>query len=387
MLPDYILFAAFGIPTWALVDGTWAVLSQLADVVPEGYSVSAYLILALTFGNILPLIIGFGLNHSSSLVLKNIIISILITGLVTGILIGILWDTSLEVSGSRISVPLFVLFFVVGACSSSSNVTHFTFVSHSNAYNTSALATGMGLGSMLAGLLALLQGLLLLVYGFSVEIYFIVLALLYIPAIIAFGVLQNNYKEDLLHEENFLNALVQEECDIAYDERDFLLQYNHVLFLQLMNSGLGYGVVPAIISYSCSKFNNRSLVLLLATGIAAILDPIFKALTNYIRINTFKGLQKATLVLLLLTSGLILCASLPSSSKLYQGAGGIFPVSLYLCFTSLFGFSNTCVFRYFKDEIASNCVHHSYRWSGIASQSGALIGSLLAFTIVISNVL
>jgi hypothetical protein len=118
-----------------------------------------------------------------------------------------------------------------------------------------------------------------------------------------------------------------------------------------------------------------------------VLDPIFKALTYYIRIRTFQGLRTATCALILLALGLVLCAALPANLPLYKGAGGILPISLYVGFGALFGFSNTCVFRYFKENIDPNCVQHSYRWSGIASQTGALIGSLIAFTVVVTGII
>ncbi|KAJ1422527.1 hypothetical protein B484DRAFT_399042 [Ochromonadaceae sp. CCMP2298] len=359
LAPGFGLYTVFGLPTWALVDGTWAVLSQLADTLPEGYTISAYLILALTFGNLVPLILGISLQAASRTTLSNLIRGILGTGLVTGLLMAFLWNKIVSISGSQVSLALLILFFLVGACSSSSNVTHYIHVARSDASNTTALATGMGLGSMTAGILALLQGTVLIDYGFSVTYYYLVLALLFIPAIAAFSALSRQEEVE------------KSEGAEPYDEMRFIRQNWAILVLQVVNASLGYGIVPAMISYACSKFDDRSMVLLLSTGIAAVLDPLFKALTFYVRIRTFHGL--------------VLCAGLPGDLSLYRGAGGVLPVSLYVGFGALFGFSNTCVFRYFKENISPDCVQHSYRWSGIASQSGALMGSLIAFSVVVTN--
>jgi len=413
-IQEFYLYIAFGLPTWTLVDGTWAVLSQLADTLPEGYNISAYLILSLTLGNIFPLVIGFMLRKTSFSYLAQVINVILATGLVTGILMGAVWNRVVTIGDSEVSLPIFLLFFIVGGCSSSSNVTHFTYVSKSEAQNTTALATGMGLGSMTAGILALFQGLLLHQYGFSVTIFYIVLAMLYVPALFAFAKLHSAHRQDFIEESSISNPISTEfmvdsdrrdleatgfesmsvdtetklkNVDAQYSESSFLRLHGGILALQLINSSLGYGFVPALISSACGKFNNASLVLLLATGITAVLDPMFKFLTNYTRFETFGGLKVATCVLVCLTVGLILCAALPGDLSLYRGDGGALPVALYVSFGALFGFTNTSIFRYFKSTVSPRFVHHSYRWSGICSQAGALLGSLIAFLIVVTGAL
>lgn len=408
---EFYLYIALGLPTWTLVDGTWAILSQLANTLPEGYNISAYLILALTLGNVFPLVIGFVLRKTSLTYLAQVINFILMLGMVTGVLMGAVWNRVITVSGTEVSLPIFLLFFVIGGCSSSSNVTHFTYVSKSDAQNTTALATGMGLGSMAAGVLALFQGLLLNQYGFNVTIFYIVLAMLYVPALLGFSKLNSVNRQEFqqdgdtvspmssdvmvdmngvdLESTSFENMPITtsqaKKSDHEFAESPFLRQYAGILALQVVNAGLGYGFVPALISSACGKFNNATLVLLLSTGISAVLDPMFKFLTNYVRLETFQSLQIATCVLLLQTVGLILCAALPGDLGLYQGAGGVLPVALYVSFGALFGFTNTCVFRYFKSTVAPRFVHHSYRWSGICSQTGALLGSLTAFLIIVTG--
>lgn len=433
---EYFRFLVFGLPTWALVDGTWALLSQLANNSPEGYDISAYLILALTCGNIFPLLIGYSLKNASLEVLSLSIQCILVLGFVTGILMAFFWDISVEISGKQVSLPLYILFFVIGACSSTSNVTHFTFVSTYDAKSTTALATGMGLGSMTAGLLGILQGLLLINYGFSVTVYYITLSILYVPAFCIFtyslyygfshdtkgllaGINGNTFGLHSTHQLDYEkgidldNALLRTESSqqpptqnpMSADIRDdlnspsskgyvedageykdivFIYENFPILALQMMNSSLGYGIVPAIISFSCGKFDHASRILLFATGLSAFIDPWFRALTAYVRITSITGLWLAGAFLVFLASLLLLCAGLPSSSPLFAGYGGIMPIILYISFNSLFGFTNTCVFRFFKESVRFH-VHHAYRWSGIASQTGALLGSILAFALVVSN--
>jgi hypothetical protein len=421
-------FVILGIPTWALVDGTWASLSQLVNTVPEGYEISSYLILSLTIGNLVPLMLGLSLRDNSVATTKQVIGGILIIGLATGLMMSLFWKYTVGIYDHRqFSLPLCLLFFVVGACSSASNVTHFTFVSHYPAVNTSALATGMGLGSMVSGLLAILQGTVLNSIGFSISYYYLVLSLLYVPALVVLFTLPDHDTEvydsssmqlsGALHcsplaavlsdrasnesigespgeeepheypwdRHSMKRELLPRRSSDEYSERDFLFDHHPVLLVQFYNAVMGYGLVPALVSVACSRFNNRTLVLLLATGITAVIDPILKAVTAFVRLETLLGLQLSACSLTLLLGGLLLCTTLPVTLSLFSGAGGVFPIALYVSFGALFGFSNTCVYRYFKANVPPSCMRHSYRWGGMATQSGALVGSLLAFYLIVGG--
>lgn len=158
---EFIRFLIFGLPTWALVDGTWSILYQLAINLPEGYQISAYLMLALTIGNFFPIVLGsMVLPRASPRTGHFIIVLILFFGFLVGILLSMFWKSVISINGRGYSVPLYCLFFVAGSCASSSNVTHFSMVSLWPAKCTTFLATGMGIGSMISGILAILQGLL-----------------------------------------------------------------------------------------------------------------------------------------------------------------------------------------------------------------------------------
>lgn len=332
----------------------------------------------------------------------TMILGILAIGLSTGLGLGIFWNNSVEIAGVKSSLPLYILFFVVGGCSSLSNVTHFAYVSVWPASNTTALSTGMGCGSMVAGVLALLQGTILVQKGFSVRIYYLVLASLYCPAVVAVYSLQrqgppqsvpsyvsissadNLFLLDSSKKEEGLFAA--QETIHNDEEMDFLQDNYHVLTLQLINSMMGYGLIPSIISFVCGKFEDSSQTLLLATTIAAIVDPIFRASTYYLRFRSFAGLGCATMTLISLSCALLILANLPESSPIYSGNGGYLVVILYVTFNGLHVFTNTSIFRYFKEHVSPVAVPHSYRWGGMASQTGALVGTGITFACIITGV-
>eukprot|EP01031_Cornospumella_fuschlensis_P041126 gene41126-50174_t len=381
---DYKAFVILGIPTWAVVDGTWSLLSEIAEKQPEGYSISAYLMLALTLGNIFPLLVGYLLEQSTKSQLRKLILAILTVGLITSILLAICWSDVVSISSTELSLPLYILFFLVGVCSSISNVTHFMFVSSYEASCTTGLAVGMGIGSMISGVLAIIQGFLLVDVGYSPSLYFVSLAFLYIPAIYVIVTYMkpgssNSYSaprsagsyEVLTDQDTFVKE-EQVNAVVDFNLSSFLHSYKSLLCMHLLSCSLGYGLVPALISYACGRFAGRDWVLLLATGLYAIINPWSRYATDYYRLESIVGLWQGAAWLVVFTLGLLLCATLPASLALYQGAGGILPVVLYVAFGCLFGYTNTCVYRYLKEHTVPSQVQGVYRCFGVASQTGAL---------------
>lgn len=419
---DIVYCLLLGFPTWTLVDGTWSMLSQLAERLPEGYGLSAYLVLALSLGNVFPLLLGASFKSFISSV-SVIIKIILLLGFTIGMLLSIFWSTTIEISGSTISLPLYILFFFAGACASSSNVTHYAYVSSYRPLCTTSMATGMALGSMTTGFLAIIQA---NTSGFSVGLYFALLSatfilgglglccLLFLPPMdLPSNCSTPEYvKNSMLladdHDIKDQDINVQEEgiwrspqhslqanSLLGLDESstikvDYSL-YRGILILLLINAFLGYGVIPSLISSICSRFQAKELVLLYATSLASIMDAVGRASTAILRINTELHFRRATFMLLAIAVFLVVLLLLedsPQNSWIFRSAyGGILPVSLYACFVTGFGYANTCIFRYVKDrnELSPAAVQQMYTYCGVATQSGALIGSLLTFSLVISG--
>jgi hypothetical protein len=95
-----------------------------------------------------------------------------------------------------------------------------------------------------------------------------------------------------------------------------------LLVLQLLNCALGYGVVPSLISPVCSRFASPSTVLLLATGLYCIIDPVCRAFTAIRPIRTLHGIAAFSSLLYLLAAALLATLLLPDSAGLLIGKGG-----------------------------------------------------------------
>jgi len=353
-----------------------------------------------------------------------------------GVFLSIFWQYT---TYPGFALPLYLLFFICGGCAALSNITHFTFVSRYEAANTTALAVGMASGSMSAGLLALLQGTVLESSGFSVSIYYAVLTATFPLAVFAlhYGIpdmlhnisITDSYSHHTESKEyddvttksllpppqcsKYCNednnstpsATISKSFHISKQLQDELLfarMHRTLLSLQFFNAFLAYGIVPSLISFACGRFAHRNKVLLYATGFYCVMDPLAKSFTLFFRATQLKHFLFITAILCTLSSFLVLCATLPYDSSngdmkwLYEGyGGGATVVTAYVCIGGLFGYSNTCVFRYFKEEMQiddglsveeqAGEVQRAYKLAGLATQSGAFLGSVITFFLVVTN--
>lgn len=242
-MKNLVEYLYLGIPTWCLVNGTYGILYILVDRQPEGYTMSSYLVLCLTLGNIVAVYSGLFCEAFLYKYLTNIIFALLWFGLTTSSVLALFWHTTV----GNLSLPLFLCFFFAGACAATSNVVLFIFVSmqmmassneetdsdcsksctsksdaiqtdadftvqsdeasdrNSNSSNgeksnetggetaneTVLLATGIGLGTMTSGLLVLFLGLVLEPYSHIpintlISLFYVALAVIYARAILAF---------------------------------------------------------------------------------------------------------------------------------------------------------------------------------------------------------
>lgn len=401
---DYwIYFILFGLPSWVLVDGTWSILASLALVLPEGYTISSFLTIALTLGNVVPLALGFALRNSNQQKVYQIVLFVLAAGIVTGILMSLLWNVSVQIGNCRYSIPLYVLFFIVGSCSAASNVTHFMFVSPFQSSCTTLLSTGMAIGSMIAGVLGLLQGMILWKFGFSVSCFYGFLSSLYLVAIVCYyelnkhsqNFIQSSQSKEEMDEDDpslegfslVVNDIEADgsEYDDPYAQDNILSEYRFYLALHFLNAFFGYGIVPSIISITCNRFSQREQILLISTTIACCLDPLGRAATHFFRIRSREGFLLSSVVISSLGTVLFLLSLIPNRTS-FSGWLNALPPILYITSNVTFGFANTCMFRHFKDIVPHCSIHHAYRFCGIAQQAGALVGSLFVFTLVLAGV-
>jgi hypothetical protein len=150
---------------------------------------------------------------------------------------------------------------------------------------------------------------------------------------------------------NIFKWMIQFGSHYIFSESDIqtLEQFSSLYICQMINSFFGYGIAPAFISTVCGRFNDRTVSLLLSTSIASSIDPLFRGLTYWIRMHSELSFALASCVLTTTACAELLLLTLPSDARLFKEAG-LLPVALYVSFNALHVFTNTCVFRALKDR-------------------------------------
>ena len=425
---DGLRCAVVGLPTWILVNGIWAAVSGIADKAPEEYAISAYLILCLSTGNLCPLIMNtyvFRNITSRGLILAVIVLDIV--GLCAGILMALLWEHTVLIGKTRSSLYLFIFFLLIGASTSAANVAKFMLVANLSATHTSHLSVGMALGSMIAGLVGIIRG-FTDSDGFSVSIYLLLLCIAYVPSVAVMAIyyestrrMQEEYTSihSPLNEDVFGSAseLLADDTPVHSDKMDSELivgknaersyccissgdfQYfkrgsttRGFLLAQGVMAGLGFGWVPAILSTVCSRFRFPYTFLFLATGLSSIMDPVGRYLTAVRSLKTNNEVHWVMGILSFIAVSFLVLSALPMNSIYRVSYGGVIPAVLYVCFLPLFGYLNTSIFLILKQEAGRDIQHGSAihratesnlaRLSGIMTQGGAMLGSVISFVVI-----
>lgn len=440
MLSTKWKFFVLGIPTWSMVNATWVLLSELARVLPEGYNISAYLVVSLTLANVFPLGFGYLLYSLDDHALRQVIIIMNTIGFVAGILLSFVWDWEFSIgSNFHLSLPLLFIFFIISAVSASSTVADWKFVAEFSSTCTTYLATGMGLGTLSAALTTLVMS-TFATDRTVVRLVLIVVSFFYVPAILfmptpeeekhGYQIIQNTddyeeAQEDRTHSstntDNVTNTDLQPvpilledynrklgsgssadcssdngyghrskegDSEVKHTEAWFIRKYLNILILQGLASGLGHGLVPSLVSTVCGRFQNAHTTLSLATGLSAVMDPMCRFLTDFYHTPNVAGIAVNTSVLVMLSLLMVLLAVVPTSAAIFSLAwGGVVPVLTHVSFISLFVFTNTSVFLVLKGLIPDSCIGHAYKWSALSVQIGAVIGTVISFTFLLLGLL
>lgn len=401
---NYWRCGAVGLPTWILVNGAWAALAGMADRAPEGFAISAYLIMCLSTGNLCPLLMNaYVLRDITPRGLVLVVAVLDAVGLVSGVAMALLWQETVSIGGQSSSLYLFIFFLAVGAASSAGSVAKFMLVANLSGAHTAHLSTGMALGSLVAGLLGLARG-FTEDSGFSVTLYVLLLCVSYVPSVVCTGALWlrlrtadgaallPDFEDSLLVPKQNSDVVGEDKaggnmcCFSSHDMSYFNTgsPARGFLMVQAVVAALGFGLVPALLSTVCARFRSPYTVLLLSTGISTTIDPVGRYMTASRSFRTRREVFAAAAVLLGLASSLLVLGCLPVNVLYNSPLGGILPAVIYIFFIPLFGFLNTSVFLILKIAAPDGAAESDLvRLSGVMSQTGAMIGSIASFVVIL----
>lgn len=291
----------FGISSWIGVTSTYLQLPLLIQTVPEGWKLASYIVVAVQLANIGSFAYVLYQNYSPKKVDDGFLIYItLAIGCIAAICMAFFYEHTVYVNGELHSVPMlvFTLMFALVGCMSS-----VLFMPYMGRFRECYLVSymfGMGLNGFVSSVLALIQGVggtpecvedengeLHEVYPlprFGVRLYFELVFCILVLSSIAF-VLLNNLKTC---KKEYAAGKIGAGNEYQYDDNKEindnqnqsvpndvlnLSKFNYIFLLAAIFglSGLGNGLLPAVVTYSCVPYGN--VVYHFATTLAAIANP------------------------------------------------------------------------------------------------------------------
>ena len=81
MLSTHVAFGYLGLSSWVLITGIYSVVASYAEVLPEGYDISIYLVCSQCLSNVVPAILQL-LELKAVKVLQRLIWANLVVGMV-----------------------------------------------------------------------------------------------------------------------------------------------------------------------------------------------------------------------------------------------------------------------------------------------------------------
>lgn len=295
----------FGISSWIGVTSTFIQLPLIVQTAPEGWSLPSYMAITVQSANIGSFAYVLYQKYSKKKIDDGYLIYLtLIIGCIAAICMAFFYQHTIYIFGSEHSIALlvFTLMFALLGCLSS-----VLFMPYMGRFRECYLVTymfGMGLNGFLSSIMALIQGAgdasecvptnstdggpqLMKQFTpplFGTKLYFLIVFAVLVLSTIAFVLLNNlsvckkEYAAGTVANGNdyrYDNNVKNEENDGKVpDNVRNLSTFNYIyLMLAVVGlSGLGNGVFPGLMTYSCLPYGNVTYHF--AVTLAAIANPM-----------------------------------------------------------------------------------------------------------------
>ncbi|OQR83826.1 hypothetical protein ACHHYP_14251 [Achlya hypogyna] len=368
----YLAFIGFGLGSWILSDFVFAEFAALMQKTPEGYSIGAYVIVALQSANIFPLLYMLFNSRQQLISIPTMIWGLLVLGMAACALLSIFWDTKTMIGGHLHSTALFALIFCGGAVSATSTVVFYPFAATYPVMFTSALATGESLGAVIAGVLAIIQDVGSDSMNFSVGVAFLCGAVIFLISFVSFAYLrrQNTSVEIFADQEMLL-----QQPNMAHST--VLKAIWRTLLCQWLLAIFSFAVIPSVLPILGGKYKNSPVVMKWTSVLGMLCDPAARFATGFYRIRRVELFTAAALFFAL---WLTIWASYKEPLWSTAPSGGVMVVVANCFYTSLSAFTQTSLYQVLKEVEVNHKL--AYQWSGFTTQMGALLGTAVIFCLV-----
>mmetsp|Transcript_56336 Transcript_56336/g.121392 ORF Transcript_56336/g.121392 Transcript_56336/m.121392 type:complete len:463 (-) Transcript_56336:12-1400(-) len=427
----YALFILFGAGSWLTVNGLFTELPLLVARLPESWRLASVLAVAVQLANVGPFLFCLaerrqrwralrwesqrGSGASSESFAAGATYGVLALGAVAMAGLALCWSATIEVAGIRHSLPLLAFAFVAALADCTSSVLFWRFAGSFRPVHLSALAAGEGMSGVIASGLAWLQAASRDEPWFSAGAYFAMLGMAMCASAVAFHLLRRapfakaerrRADEEQAGSGGALSAtLFSKSCEevsgdgssvstntavtanLVEADEGILLWTREMVGLLMLQAWLN--VLQNGISVSClglaAKPYGRA-VYQRAQTFALFIDPLAAALGYRIRIGA-RGLLPVALCLgaiygyiLALSLSAVLPPFLPEAGG--GGGGGVLLVALAGVGRALTAYSKMRASVLLHGAVPQRCAGRLLMLSGVAMQSGALLGTTAMFALI-----
>ena len=388
----YLLLTLVFLSSWTDINGIYAELPQIVLTQPESWRLGAFLALVTNLGNVAPLILVLVKCLARKKTLDPVPINyvVILIGMLACFLLIFFWSYTTTIAQEKRSTALLVLAFFLSILDCTSSISFADYIHRFRKEFTNTLFLGESLTSLLPSLLAIAQGngqivcvptnngteAIYQTARFSVSIYFLCLFLLLTISFISFVILQWTAISRTTLQ---VSPTTPVETNVTLDAPFKPLTLRSYLLLSfgcIYTSSILFGMLLSIATYVLMPYGHRTFYL------GTILSPWMLTLVWLLGIK--KPLIAKRYLPLLLALGSITFAfemfvafRSPCPPLVDSTGGSVMILIIWLITYLLMGYPRLVIANYVRLH-STNAMF----WFGVHVQSGALIGSIVAYLLV-----
>ncbi|XP_028820559.1 solute carrier family 52, riboflavin transporter, member 2-like [Denticeps clupeoides] len=412
----HLLVALFGMGSWISVNSLWVELPVVVGVLPEGWSLPAYLSVLIAFGNLGPVAVSLAHHFAPGRLNERLVIhEIQATAVVAAMFLALFWSRTTFVAGQLHSLAFLILSFILAFVCCTSNVTFLPFMFRYPPQYIRTFFVGQGLSALFPCVLALCQGVgklecvetngttkaHYLKENFPAQDFFWFLFGMLIISGLSFLALTKRVVSEPAPTEELQGDVKREpdgvethplqnggtpvsEEQVAVEKPSaeppavtFWTPRNiYVLVLLGLSTALSNGVLPSIQSFSCLPYGGMTFHLSVVLG--NIANPLACFIAMFVLLRSSAGLGAMFVGGCVFAAYLICLAALsPCPPLLGSPAGSALVVASWIVFTGLFSYLKVVI-----GSLLHEMGHVALLWCGIFIQAGSLIGAVSMFPLV-----
>ncbi|XP_055368822.1 solute carrier family 52, riboflavin transporter, member 2 isoform X2 [Betta splendens] len=414
------LVALFAMGSWISVNSLWVEIPVIVRVLPEKWTLPAYLSVLIALGNVGPVAVTVT-HHCAPGRLDERLVIHCIQALAAAVsaFLAVFWSHTVTVAGAERSLPFLLFTFLLSVVCCTSTVTFLPFMFRHPPQYIRTFFIGQGLSALFPCVVALGQGVSKLrceaVNGtvhpeylrenFPAQNFFWFLCVMLSVSALSFVALTRRQESqrdaapaaksgDETHPlRNGAAAVAEEAAPVAAeaapvpveaapvpvpaDARPFWTAHNaYLLALLAASNALTNGVLPSVQSFSCLPYGSMTFHLSVVFGNLA--NPAACFLAMFFVLRSSAGLGVLSVGGAVFAAYLLALAALsPCPPLLGTHAGVALVVASWIAFTGVFSYVKVVI-----GTLLHEAGHGALLWCGVSIQAGSLVGAVTMFPLV-----